>query len=219
MFSNLPQLSISCFSHYLVFIIASSSSLSFVFPSSLPFRFNLLLSPISSSALLQFVFAFFLHPFPLLLPSPTPPPNPFSIHPTESHPSSLGWHMRCFDRKGFGGAKGRKAATPWQQRHIIGGKKHIRPSITEAHPAPPTFRVLAIATVDKLTDSISLWWCQICLLVRFRVFANFICCKFQSVIFLYHYLKLVLTVFQQIPAISDSGSMMQRVKVKVTNYF
>lgn len=35
-----------------------------------------------------------------------------SIHPTESHPSSLGRHMCCFDSKGSDGARGRKAATP-----------------------------------------------------------------------------------------------------------
>lgn len=33
-------------------------------------------------------------------------------------------HMCCFDSKGCDGVRGRKAATPWQQRHIIGGKTH-----------------------------------------------------------------------------------------------
>lgn len=47
-----------------------------------------------------------------------------SSHPTESHPSSLGRHMCCFDSKGSDGARGRKTATPWQQRHIIVGKTH-----------------------------------------------------------------------------------------------
>lgn len=101
----------------------------------------------------------FVFPFPLFIFPPPPPPlllcflhsffilpsSPFlsqssseslSIHPTESHPSSLGRHMCCFDSECSDGARGRKAATLWQQRHIISWKTH--PTINYWSPSDST---------------------------------------------------------------------------------
>lgn len=128
---------------FFFFISFSCLHPSFTFSSPIP-----LVSP--------FPFLFFLaastspplfgHCFSSLHSSVFPPlSSSASLHQTQSHPSSLGRHMCCFDSKGSDGVRGRKAATPWQQSALSVGK-HIRPSITEDRQNPPTVWVSAIVT-------------------------------------------------------------------------
>lgn len=111
----------------------------FIFSLSPPLTHWLFLFSLSFPLLPMLVlFLSFLHS-PSILPPPPPPHSP-PLHPSvstrQSHPSSLGRHMCCFDSKGSDGARGRKAATPWQQRHIIGGKTH--PTINYWSPSNST---------------------------------------------------------------------------------
>lgn len=137
-------------------------------PISLPFF-------LSSSFLIFLLLASFLllclSSFPLFASLPSSllfSSASLSSHPTESHPSSLGRHMCCFDSKGSDRARGRKAATPWQQRHIIGGKTH--PIINYwIHPTPPTLCILAIVTAVWLSDQPSPERCLISLLSLFSI--------------------------------------------------
>lgn len=96
-------------------------SLHFFLSSSFPFF--LLLALFLHLCLFALTLFFYLHLVPLPILSLFSSAS-LSSHPTESHPSSLGRHMCCFDSKGSDGARGRKTATPWQQRHIIVGKTH-----------------------------------------------------------------------------------------------
>lgn len=115
---NLLQLFISCLSPYLVPLLFSPSAICLSIPSHC---LSLSFTPPPPLLLC------FLHSFSILPSSPflsQSSSESLSIHPTESHPSSLGRHMCCFDSKCSDGARGRKAATPRQQRHIISGKTH-----------------------------------------------------------------------------------------------
>lgn len=70
--------------------------------------------PFAASVCLPLSFFVVVHSA-FILPSPPPLSSSsasLSIHPAERHPSSLGRHMCCFDRKGSDGVRGRKAATP-----------------------------------------------------------------------------------------------------------
>lgn len=115
----------------LLYIATQCPPLSFVFHSPPSFFFQTLYFSILS--LFRFIFTLFLHPSPFPLPSSPNPP----LNPSVSRVIHLYWRDTCcFDRSGSDGEKGRKAATPWQQRHIIAGKTH--PTINYWSPCRST---------------------------------------------------------------------------------
>ena len=130
-----------------------SSPLSYVFHFPLPFN---VFSNLFHSLSLLF---FFLHCFSTPPPPPSVSHSSTESHSIQSHPSLLGRHMRCFDRSGYRRSERKESSNPCDSKDTLSPGKHIRPSITEAHPAPLTLWVRATVTAVKLDDPPSLQRC------------------------------------------------------------